>query len=183
MGMKRAKADSRVGERGTLNAPGSNFIRAGNGWRNELRLTHAWVMTTRTTPIQALQRFYEAEGRYSATGLAVDRCALLSTLHPEIILYQPPSLPYGGQWRGREGFGKWLDAFVQTWTDITPTDPVFHACGDEVLVSTVNMRARARSTGNEIVMPMCQLIRIADDLPIEWRNFAWDTVLMVDALE
>ncbi len=74
-------------------------------------------------------RFYEAEARYSATGDAADRSALLSNLHPDIVLYQPESLPYGGEWRGREGFGMWLDAFVQTWTDVMPTDPVFYTSG------------------------------------------------------
>ena len=88
-----------------------------------------------------------------------DRSALLATLHPDIVLYQPESLPYGGEWRGREAFGQWLDAFVQTWVGVTPTDPVFHTCGDDTLVSTVTMRASSRATGREIVMPICQVIR------------------------
>ena len=132
---------------------------------------------------QSLMRFYGAEGRYSASNDPIDRAALLDTLHPEIVLYQPESLPYGGVWRGREAFGEWLDAFVQTWTSITPTDPVFYACGNDVLISTVTMRASARSTGAEIVMPMCQVIRFSNDLPIKWQNFAWDTAKMIDALK
>ena len=132
---------------------------------------------------QSLMRFYGAEGRYSASNDPIDRAALLDTLHPEIVLYQPESLPYGGVWRGREAFGEWLDAFVQTWTSITPTDPVFYACGKDVLISTVTMRASARSTGAEIVMPMCQVIRFSNDLPIKWQNFAWDTAKMIDALK
>jgi ketosteroid isomerase-like protein len=124
-------------------------------------------------------RFYEAEARYSATGDAADRSALLSNLHPDIVLYQPESLPYGGEWRGREGFGMWLDAFVQTWTDVMPTDPVFYTSGDDVLISTVTMRASSRATGREIVMPMCQVIRFAAGLPIDWRNFAWDTATTI----
>ena len=31
-------------------------------------------------------------------------------------------------------------------------------------------------------MPMYQVIRLADDLPIEWRNFAWDIAKMTNAL-
>jgi ketosteroid isomerase-like protein len=135
-----------------------------------------------SAPFQSLMRFYDAEGRYSASGDPIDRTALLDTLHPGIVLYQPESLPYGGIWRGREAFGKWLDAFVQTWTDVTPTDPAFHVCGDDMLISTVTMRASARSTGTEVVMPMCQVIRFSNDLPIEWRNFAWDTAKLLDAL-
>jgi ketosteroid isomerase-like protein len=137
---------------------------------------------TQSKPFRALMRFYEAERRYSATGSAADRNALLATLHPDIVLYQPESLPYGGEWRGREAFGNWLDAFVQAWTGVTPTDPAFHTCGTDTIISTVTMRATARSTGTEIIMPMCQVIRFTDELPIEWRNFAWDTAKMLDAL-
>jgi ketosteroid isomerase-like protein len=132
--------------------------------------------------LQSLMHFYEAEARYSASASAADRSALLSTVHHDIVLHQPQSLPYGGEWRGREAFGQWLDAFVRTWADISPTDPVFHTCGDDVLVSTVTMRARARDTGAVIAMPMCQVIRFSDNLPIDWRNFAWDTASMLDAL-
>jgi ketosteroid isomerase-like protein len=131
---------------------------------------------------RSLMRFYEAEHRYSASGNAADRGALLDALHPDIVLHQPESLPYGGVWRGREAFGLWLDAFVQAWTRITPADPDFHVCGDDTLICMVTMRASARSTGAQIVMPMCQVIRFSEDLPIEWRNFAWDTDKMVHAL-
>ncbi|HZH02165.1 MAG TPA: nuclear transport factor 2 family protein [Myxococcaceae bacterium] len=134
-------------------------------------------------PMAGLMRFYEAEARYAASGSAEDRGALLSTLHPDVVLHQPQSLPYGGEWRGREAFGRWLDAFVQTWTGVTPTDPVFYPCGEDVLVSTVTMRARARVTGTDVVMPMCQVIRFADGRPVDWRNFAWDTARLLDALE
>jgi ketosteroid isomerase-like protein len=109
-----------------------------------------------STPFQSLMRFYEAEGRYSATGDAADRRELLATLHPDIVLYQPESLPYGGEWRGREAFGKWLDAFVQTWTDITPTELAFYTCGDDTLIAVygllpkLNVEARAIARSSHI---------------------------------
>lgn len=56
-------------------------------------------------------------------------------------------------------------------------------CGEDVIVSTVTMRARARATGTSISMPMCQVIRFRDELPIEWQNFAWDTARMLHALD
>jgi ketosteroid isomerase-like protein len=138
--------------------------------------------TSESPALRSLMRFYEAEARYSGSGKPADREALLKTLHRDIVLYQPESLPYGGEWRGREGFGHWLDAFVRTWADVTPTDPVVHVCGENVIVSTVTMRARACATGTSIAMPMCQVIRFSDGLPIEWRNFAWDTAKMLQAL-
>ncbi|MGY4305513.1 ketosteroid isomerase-like protein [Bradyrhizobium sp. USDA 4369] len=157
-------------------------LTAGNGWPRYLANVYARIMDAQTPALRALMRFYEAEARYSASGVPADRAALLETLHPDIVLHQPDSLPYGGQWRGREEFGRWIDSFVETWVDIKPTDPVFHTCGDDIVVCTVTMRATARSTGALIDMPMCQVIRIAADQPVEWRNFAWDTAIMLKAL-
>jgi uncharacterized protein len=132
---------------------------------------------------RSLMRFYAAEARYSASGDPIDRAALLDNLHPDIILYQPDTLPYGGIWRGREAFGQWLDIFVRTWADIMPTDPAFHICGSATLISTVMMRATAASSGRSIAMPMCQIIRFSGEMPVEWRNFAWDTAQMMAALD
>ena len=106
----------------------------------------------------------------------------MATLHPDIILYQPSSLPYGGEWKGRDGFGKWLDMFIMTWMNIVPTDAEFYPIGSEMLISTVTMHAASRETGIEIEMPMCQIIHFADDMPIKWRNFAWDTAAMLNTL-
>jgi uncharacterized protein len=142
----------------------------------------AFNASAESPAVQALMRFYEAEELYSTSGNPTYRSALLQTLHRDIVLYQPQSLPYGGEWRGREAFGQWLDTFTRTWADVTPTNPVLYACQEDVLVSTVTMRARAIATGVEIAMPMCQVIRFTDGLPIEWRNFAWDTAAMLNAL-
>ena len=107
-------------------------LTAGNGWPRYLANVYARIMDAQTPALRALMRFYEAEARYSASGLPADRAALLETLHPDIVLHQPDSLPYGGQWRGREEFGRWIDSFVETWVDIKPTDPVFHTCGERL---------------------------------------------------
>ena len=127
-------------------------------------------------------RFYAAEARYSASGEASDRKALLETLDRDIVLHQPASLPYGGSWRGREAFGEWLDAFTLAWKDIRPTDAVIMSCCDDMIVSPVTMHAVGRESDAPISMPMCQVIRFSKHGPVEWRNFAWDTVAMVAAL-
>lgn len=135
-----------------------------------------------TSAAQSILRFYEAEAEYSSTRNAKSRIALLETVHPEIVLHQPSSLPYGGRFAGRASFGDWLDRFMDTWEDVTPVDPATIECGADTLVITVTMQAVARSTHRAISMPMCQIIRFAEGLPIEWRNFAWDTKAMSDAL-
>src|SRR4029077_4090312 len=53
--------------------------------------------------IEALQRFYQAGSEYVQTG-GKDFGPVAATLHPQIVMIQADSLPFGGQWHGREGF-------------------------------------------------------------------------------
>lgn len=131
---------------------------------------------------EAMNRFYDAEARFAMSGSDSDRASLLVTLHEDIVLHQPETLPYGGTYRGREAFADWLGKFMDAWVTVTPTDPNFYTVGD-MLISTVTMQATARHTLRKIAMPMCQVVRFADGLPIDWRNFAWDTAVMRAALQ
>ena len=133
------------------------------------------------SPLESLKRFYAAEEQYAAS-TPKDFSVVASTLHPQIVLYQPESLPYGGIWRGHSGFEAWMKAFTSAWMAVQPRDPVFHQPDDHTLISLVTMRAQARHSGQWIEMPMCQVIVVEDGLPIEWRNFAWDTARLNEAL-
>lgn len=53
--------------------------------------------------LATLMRFYEAESVYLASETA-DFADIAATLDPEVVIYQPASLPYGGTWRGHDGF-------------------------------------------------------------------------------
>ncbi len=52
--------------------------------------------------IEALERFYAAEGAYMEAG-GDDFGPLAATLHPEVVLQQSPDLPWGGEFRGHAG--------------------------------------------------------------------------------
>ena len=61
--------------------------------------------------VTAIRRFYEAEASYLRPG-GGDFEALAAPLDPQCVLYQPASLPYGGEWRGPAGFERWLKLFT-----------------------------------------------------------------------
>jgi hypothetical protein len=44
------------------------------------------------------------------------------------------------------------------------------------------MEAQSRATGRMVQLPMCQVLKIKNGLPVEWRNFAWDTAQLNTAL-
>ena len=61
---------------------------------------------------ETLKRFYEAESAYLAPS-GGDFSEVAATLDPDCVIFQPTSLPYGGEWRGHGGFEAWMKAFAE----------------------------------------------------------------------
>jgi ketosteroid isomerase-like protein len=128
----------------------------------------------------ALQRCWRAQRAYIASGRS-DFGPMADTLHPEIVLFQAASLPYGGEWRGHAGLESWLGAMNAVWSSVEVTVPTLIE-DDEVVVVQATFEARARETGKVVRMPICEIIRFEGGLPIEWRVFYFDTVAINTAL-
>src|SRR5258705_8790570 len=72
--------------------------------------------------IEPLQRFYQAESEYIQTG-GKDFGPVAATLHPQIVMIQADSLPFGGQWHGHDGFERGMQAFSEGWSSVSAKDP------------------------------------------------------------
>ena len=130
--------------------------------------------------IEALQRFYQAGSEYVQTG-GKDFGPVAATLHPQIVMIQADSLPFGGQWHGREGFERWMQAFGEAWSSASATDLRFFEHDDTVVV-VAQMEATARASGQSFRAPICHVVRIRDGLLMEFQMFYWDTVATNRAL-
>jgi uncharacterized protein len=130
--------------------------------------------------VEALQRFYQAESEYAQTG-GEDFGPVAATLHPQIVIIQADSLPFGGQWHGREGFERWMQAFGEAWSSVSATDLRFFEHDDTVVV-VAQMEATARASGQSFRAPICHVVRIRDGLLMEFQMFYWDTVATNRAL-
>ncbi len=128
----------------------------------------------------ALDRCWTAQAAYIASE-RLDFGPMEATLHPEIVLYQANSLPYGGEWRGRDGIRGWLQAMDHAWNSVEVRDARIVEA-DGMVVVTASFVARARASGATVAMPICELIRFRDSLPIEWRVFYLDTAQINEAL-
>ena len=130
--------------------------------------------------LATLTRFYEAESAYLASG-ADDFAGIAATLDPEVVIYQPASLPYGGTWRGHRGFEAWMQAFAQQWSSLEVRDAELYPNGD-VIVSRSHVYAVAKSTGKAIDWPLLQFFRVRQNKIFELRPFYWDTAALLAAL-
>ena len=68
-----------------------------------------------------LQRFYEAEARFMVAEQSEFE-PVAATLHPDCLLCEPASLPYGGEWRGWDGVERWMRMFKATWSSLEVRD-------------------------------------------------------------
>ena len=128
-----------------------------------------------------LQRFYDAETVYLSPG-GGDFGVIAETLDPDCVLYQPDSLPYGGEWRGPEGFRAWMEAFGRQWSALEVRDPEFYPSGEDVIFSRSHVHAVSRPTGRAVDWPLLQFFRVRNDRILELRPFHWDTAGMLPAM-
>jgi ketosteroid isomerase-like protein len=138
-------------------------------------------MTSTDDSFATLMQFYEAETAYLASETR-DFSILAPTLDPEVEIHQPASLPYGGVWRGHDGFEAWMRAFGEQWAHLEVRDPQFHPAGD-VIFSRSHVHAVARATGRAVDWPLLQFFRVRNGRIRELRPFHWDTAALLPAFE
>lgn len=103
--------------------------------------------------MDVLRRFYEAEEVYLSPE-GGDFSVIAETLDPECAMIQPDSLPYAGEWRGHEGFERWMIAFGEQWASLSVQEPQFFPAGEEVVFVRSTVVAQAKATGVELTWPL-----------------------------
>ena len=134
----------------------------------------------RTGMLETLDRFYKAESAYLAAG-GGDFSWIAATLDPECVIYQPHSLPYGGEWRGHSGFELWMRSFTKTWAFLAVTDAEQMVMGD-VVISRSHVYAERRGSGEKFDWPLLQYFKFRESLILELWPFYWDTATLISQL-
>jgi ketosteroid isomerase-like protein len=111
-----------------------------------------------------------------------DAGAYFGAFHPDILISEAPSLPYGGDYRGLEGALRHAERFRATWDryqseDSRELELEFLAVDNRVVVLW-RLRARA-ANGQGIDLPVVSIYRLQDGKIIESRMFPFDTAALV----
>ena len=109
--------------------------------------------------LDTLRRFYAAEAAYLAAG-GGDFTGIAATLDPEVVIRQPASLPYGGEWRGHPGFEAWMRAFAGQWAAMDVTGSELFPAGD-VVVSRSHVHATHKPTGRAGGLAAAPILQIS----------------------
>ena len=132
-------------------------------WANDIEGTNAMSAAANAKMI---------EGLYAA-GMAPK--VLFGMVDPDVIVIcEAETLPYGGEYRGVEGFKalgqKIFGAFASMKAD-------FHGCtaSEDTVVAEITITLTGNKTGKTLACPALEMFKIKDGKIVEIRPFYWDT--------
>jgi ketosteroid isomerase-like protein len=125
--------------------------------------------------IQLLRDFAREVGAKNIDGLR-------RLMHDDVIVREAPSLPYGGDHRGPEGFVHVYETVQKLWEFTHEFDYTYYDAGPENVLLMVEVGAIARATGSPVPMRLAELFTVRDGRIAMIDVFYWDTAQMRDAL-
>jgi ketosteroid isomerase-like protein len=95
--------------------------------------------------------------------------AYLAVGHPEVVIREPDSLPYGGEYRGLDGLRRHAAGWMRSWAALQPgnerrLDATFIDAGDHV-VARWRLKARAPDGDETLDMQMLGIYEMCEDPP------------------
>lgn len=132
------------------------------------------------TAMQLLERMFEVELQFIG-GKTDDIAALGRAFHPDVVVHEPASLPYAGDWKGLSGVGALFRKMNHVWSDLKVEDLQAVRSNDQVFMSCT-LHLTARANGAKITQPFAEVLRFQNDLLIDGTPFYHDTSEIVSAL-
>jgi ketosteroid isomerase-like protein len=139
--------------------------------------------------VETVKRLFDAVGRR-------DQAAILEAYHPEVVIHEAASLPYGGEYHGHEGALAHVNAFYQTWAGLKPgisrdlleeaqreNSPLFLETTQEYVVVFGQNTALAPQRGRKLDVPEAFVFRMRDGKVAESWMLNQDTVAILEFLK
>jgi len=136
--------------------------------------------TDRLTAEQLLERMFAVEFDFMRSGNG-DVGPLARAYHPDVVVHEPASLPYPGDWVGLEGIGTLLRKMDEVWSDMRVEDMQAARAGDVVYMNAT-LHLKARASGAEIEQPFAEVLRFKNGLLLDGTPFYYDTSAILAAL-
>lgn len=130
--------------------------------------------------MELLERMFAVEMRFLQQPEA-DLDLLATAFHPDVVVHEPASLPYAGDWRGLAGVGQLFRLMNQTWSDLSVENMQAAKAGDTIFMAC-SLRLTARHSGRTITQPFAEVLRFEGGRLIEGTPFYHDTAAIAAAL-
>lgn len=130
--------------------------------------------------MELLKRMFDVELRFLQSDDS-DLRMLATAFHPDVVVHEPRSLPYAGDWHGLAGVGALFRKMREVWSNLKVAQLAATREGDTVYMAcTIHLTSRA--TGASITQPFAEVLRFHDDLLVEGTPFYYDTAEIAAAV-
>jgi len=99
--------------------------------------------------------------------------ALFASVHPEVVMTEAASLPFGGTYHGIAGVQDLFGRMFATWDDLEIAKEKLFDSGDQV-VAILRLTARAKATGTPVDMQLAELWTLREGKVIALKPFYFD---------
>jgi ketosteroid isomerase-like protein len=119
-----------------------------------------------STPRELLARVY-------ATAGTRDWDAVEALIHPDFVLYEANSLPFAGEWRGKDALQRCAAAMYATWAD-TNLEMLDCTGGDTWAVMVIRLTMHPKDGSEPFTQTICEAGCFEDGLLRELRIHYFD---------
>lgn len=133
-----------------------------------------------TENVQTASRNLQALMGFVENVLAGKTEAALEFLHPDVVAHQAESLPYGGEYRGKDEFRELLTKIGET-VEFEITLLGMHDA-DDTIVAVYLAKFTSRASGNSIEMLVSEVYGFTDGLISSVNVFYKDSKAFLDAI-
>lgn len=127
-----------------------------------------------------VERMFAAEFAFMKEG-GNDLRLLTDAFHPQVVVHEPLSLPYAGDWKGIDGIAALIRKMNAAWSDMTVSKLEVHGDGKCILLAC-QLRMVVRKSGQIVEQPFAERLRFAEGKLIEGTAFYFDTAQIMAAL-
>ncbi|HEY9345697.1 MAG TPA: nuclear transport factor 2 family protein [Inquilinus sp.] len=123
--------------------------------------------------MQLLERMFAVEMAF-LNAETEDLGALGGAFHPDVVVHEPSSLPYAGDWKGLAGVGALFRRMREVWSDIGVERMEAVRTGDTVFM-TCTLHLTARRSGEAVSQPFAEVLRFREGRLVDGLPFYYDT--------
>jgi ketosteroid isomerase-like protein len=127
---------------------------------------------TGPTPGDILGQIYRLAGERDWDGVE-------ALMHPDVVIHEAASLPFAGEWRGKDALQRLSAAMYGTWAEASVE---IHdiTSGKEWAVVVLTLTMTSKKTGNTFSQTLCEAGRIEDGLLKEHRIHYFDAAQIAE---
>ena len=132
------------------------------------------------TATELLENMFDVEMRFLQSGSGNIEM-LTSAFHRDVVVHEPHSLPYAGDWNGLEGIASLFQTMHESWSGVA-VENLQAAQADDIVFMSCTLSLTAGANGVTIKQPFAEVLRFRDGRLIEGTPFYYDTSEILAAL-